>query len=256
MSSKKMKERVKSDDESEEDVVTLDIKGENGAILHEEKEDNFLIPQDEYLASGIHIGTKLKTVHTAKWIYRTTSYGLYVINIIATDERIRVAGRFLASFEPEKIMVCSVRRYGRQPVRAFGQVTGASVFDRRFIPGTLTNPIIDQFFEADVLLIIDPHADKQALAEARLARIPVVSFIDTDDYINNIDLAIPTNNRGRKSLSRMLWLLARQIQRERGKIPPDGEINLSVDDFESKINRANADDAKTFEPKKTAGKQN
>lgn len=211
---------------------------EAAVLLQDEKEVNLLISRDDYLASGIHIGTRLKTAHTEKWIYRTTSYGLYVINIMATDERLRVAGRFLAAFEPSKIMVCSVRRYGRTPVRAFCQVTGATAFDKRFIPGTLTNPIIDQFFEADVLLIIDPHADKQALAEAKRARIPVVSFIDTDDYVYDIDLSIPTNNRGRKSLSRMLWLLARQIQRERGKIPPDGEIDLTVEDFESKIKKS------------------
>jgi small subunit ribosomal protein S2 len=117
-------------------------------------------------------------------------------------------------------------------------VVGAKPFADRFIPGTLTNPMIDQFHETDVLVILDPHADKQALAEARLARIPVVSFIDTDDYLNNIDLAIPVNNRGRKSLSRILWLLARQVMRERGKIAPDGEIDLTVDEFESKITRA------------------
>ena len=210
---------------------------EAAALLKEEKEENLLIPRDDYLASGIHIGTKLKTAHTTKFIYRTTSYGLYVINILETDRRLRIAAKFLASFDPAKIMVCSVRRYGRQPVKEFCNVTGATAFDKRFIPGTLTNPMIDKFFEADVLLIIDPHADKQALSEARLARIPVVSFIDTDDYVNDIDLAIPTNNRGRKSLSRMLWLLARQIMRERGKIPPDGEIDKTLEDFESKIKR-------------------
>ena len=160
-----------------------------------------------------------------------------MLNLIETDRRIRIAGKFLASFEPERIMVCSVRRYGRNPVRKFCEVTGSTAFADRFIPGTLTNPLIDQFHEADVLLMIDPHADKQALSEAKLARIPVVSFIDTDDYLYDIDLAIPANNRGRKSLCRMLWLLARQIMRERGKIPPDGDIDLTVNDFESKISR-------------------
>lgn len=229
----------KNDSEYGEEIIDDE---EAAILLQGEKEEDLLIPRDDYLASGIHIGTRLKTAHTEKWIYRTTSYGLYVINIMATDERLRVAGRFLASFEPSRIIVCSVRRYGRQPVRAFCQITGATAFDKRFIPGTLTNPMIDQFFEADVLLIIDPHADKQALAEAKRARIPVVSFIDTDDYVYDIDLSIPTNNRGRKSLSRMLWLLARQIQRERGTIPPDGEIDLTVEDFESKINKAEGGD--------------
>jgi len=223
--------------DSEPEPNLVEINDDASVVLQEEKEENLLIPRDDYLASGVHIGTKLKTKHSEKWIYRTTSYGLYVLNLLETDRRIRIAGKFLASFEPERIMVCSVRRYGRNPVRKFCEITGSKAFADRFIPGTLTNPIIDQFHEADVLLMIDPHADKQALSEAKLARIPVVSFIDTDDYLYDIDLAIPANNRGRKSLCRMLWLLARQIMRERGKIPPDGDIDLTVNDFESKISR-------------------
>jgi len=233
LSKKEKKKKADADEDSDLDDASL----EASVVLQEEKEENLLIPRDDYLASGCHIGTKLKTKHSEKWIYRTTSYGLYVLNLIETDRRIRIAGKFLASFEPERIMVCSVRRYGRNPVRKFCEVTGSKAFADRFIPGTLTNPIIDQFHEADVLLMIDPHADKQALSEAKLARIPVVSFIDTDDYLYDIDLAIPANNRGRKSLCRMLWLLARQVMRERGKIPPDGDIDLTVNDFESKISR-------------------
>ncbi|MCF2141286.1 MAG: 30S ribosomal protein S2 [Candidatus Lokiarchaeota archaeon] len=233
MVDKKKKDKV---DEGEDELEEIVLDDET-VVLQEEKEDNLLIPRNDYLSSGVHIGTKLKTIHSEKWIYRTTSYGLYVIDLLATDERVRVAAKFLASFDPEKIMVCSVRRYGRAPVRAFCKVTGAKALADRFIPGTLTNPLIDQFKEADVLLMIDPHADKQALAEAQLARIPVVSFIDTDDYLYNIDLAIPSNNRGRKSLSKMLWLLARQIMRERGKIAKDEDIDITPEEFESKISR-------------------
>lgn len=222
---------------AEASSTTVDEK-EATVVPQNEKNDSLLISRDDYLSSGCHIGTKLKTTHSAQWIYRITSYGLYVIDIVKTDERIRIAAKFLASFPADRVMVCSVRRYGRTPVKAFCNVVGAKPFADRFIPGTLTNPMIDQFHETDVLVILDPHADKQALAEARLARIPVVSFIDTDDYLNNIDLAIPVNNRGRKSLSRILWLLARQVMRERGKIAPDGEIDLTVDEFESKITRA------------------
>ena len=65
----------------------------------EKPESNLLVDREKYLAAGVHIGTKLKTKHTQKWIYRTTSYGLYVININATDERLRVAARFLAKFD-------------------------------------------------------------------------------------------------------------------------------------------------------------
>jgi small subunit ribosomal protein S2 len=204
-------------------------------IQEESTEPLLLIDRESYLAAGVHIGTKLKTKYTEQWIYRTTSYGLFVININATDDRLRTAAKFLSRFDPSKILVCSVRRYGRQPIRKFAEVIGAKSMDKRFIPGILTNPMIDEYFEADCVIIIDPHADKQALAEAKSARIPLVSLIDTDDTLDGVDLAIPTNNRGRKALSLIMYLLARQIQREKGVIPPNGELNVGLEDFESKI---------------------
>ncbi len=207
-------------------------------IQEESADQLLLIERESYLAAGVHIGTKLKTKYTEPWIYRTTSYGLFVININATDTRLRIAAKFLARFDPSKILICSVRRYGRQPIRKFAEVIGARSMDRRFIPGVLTNPMIDEYFEADCVIIIDPHADKQALAEAKLARIPLVSLIDTDDTLDGVDLAIPTNNRGRKALSLIMYLLARQIQREKGVIPPNGELSVGIEEFESKITPA------------------
>jgi small subunit ribosomal protein S2 len=200
------------------DEEVQEIQDENEAPL-------LLIERESYLAAGVHIGTKLKTKYTEEFIYRTTSYGLFVININATDSRLRIAGKFLARFDPSKILVCSVRRYGRQPIRKFAEVIGARAMDKRFIPGILTNPVI----------IVDPHADKQALAECKLARIPLVSLIDTDDTLDGVDFAIPTNNRGRKALSLIMYLLARQIQREKGIIPANGELNVRLEEFESKI---------------------
>ena len=201
----------------------------------EEKKEAYLLPRDQLLAAGIHIGTKLKTTHSEPWIYRTTGYGLYVINLMKTDERIRIAAKFLSKYDPKKILITSVRRYGRQPVKTFAEVTGAKALYTRFIPGTLTNPKIEHYVETDVLIIIDPHADKQALSESVKARIPVIALFDTDDRLENIDLAIPSNNRGRKALSTVLWVLARQILRERSEIGPEDELKVGSDAFISKF---------------------
>ncbi|HMF31876.1 MAG TPA: 30S ribosomal protein S2 [Candidatus Lokiarchaeia archaeon] len=235
-----IKEKEKPDEDQEEDEieeVKHDIDAEEATPdeLKKEGNENLLIDRNEYLAAGVHIGTKVKTIHTKPYIYRITSYGLYVINILKTDERIRVAGKFLSRFEPKKIMVCSVRRYGHKPVLKFCETIGALPQIGRFIPGTLTNYLLDNYKEVDVVIICDPHADKQALSECRIARIPVVSLVDTDDTLSGVDMGIPTNNRGRKALSLVFFLLARQILRERGDIPADGDIDFKIDDFESKI---------------------
>jgi small subunit ribosomal protein S2 len=81
----------------------------------------------------------------------------------------------------------------------------------------------------------DPKADVQAVKEASDVGIPVVALCSTDNDFSYVDLVIPTNNKGRRALAVIYWLLARQIMRERGEIPPDGEISQSIDDFEVKL---------------------
>jgi len=45
---------------------------------------------------------------------------------------------------------------------------------------------------------------------------------------------IPCNNKGRGSLALIFWLLTRQVLRERGEIPPTGDLPVSPDDFKAK----------------------
>jgi small subunit ribosomal protein S2 len=203
-----------------------------------------LIDKDEekkqlYLSSGIHIGTKLLSGDARRFIYRQTNYGLYVIDLTQTDERLVIAAKFLSKYVEEgsdKVIVSSVRRYGKEPVKQFCKVLGCRAITERFIPGSLTNPIIDDYIkDASVVVIVDPHADKVILREAKLARIPVVSLFDTDDILNGIDLAIPANNRGKKALGLAFWLLARQILLELGKIPSQDDFPYTLDEFTSNI---------------------
>jgi len=64
--------------------------------------------------------------------------------------------------------------------------------------------------------------------------VPVLALVDTDNSLSNIDFIIPVNNKGRRSLATVYWLLARQILRENGEISPDGELQISIDEFETK----------------------
>jgi small subunit ribosomal protein S2 len=105
----------------------------------------------------------------------------------------------------------------------------------RFIPGTLTNPEFSGFIEPEVILITDPRADKQAIKEANKVGIVVVAMCDTDNELKGVDLIVPTNNKGRKALALVYWLLAREILRARGEIPPDGTIDISIEEFTFKV---------------------
>jgi small subunit ribosomal protein S2 len=86
-----------------------------------------------------------------------------------------------------------------------------------------------------VVVVTDPKADRQAVIEAALVGIPVVALCDTDNDFSKIDFVIPANNKGRRSLATIYWLLARQILREKGEIPPDGDLATPIDDFETKL---------------------
>ncbi|MCK4424705.1 30S ribosomal protein S2 [Candidatus Bathyarchaeota archaeon] len=196
-----------------------------------------LLPRDNLLSAGIHIGTRMKTKDMEPFIYRVRPDGLFVLDIQKTDVRIRVAAKFLARFEPAKIAAASARLYAREPVRKFCEVTGATAVVGRFIPGLLSNPLYPNRIEPEVLIVSDPRADWQAVKEASSAGIPLVALCSTDNEFSGVDLVIPTNNKGRRALAVIYWLLARQIMREKDELAPDKDLTVPVEDFEAKILR-------------------
>ncbi len=189
-----------------------------------------IIPQDEYLTAGIHIGTQQKTKEMMRFVYRVRTDGLYVLDIQATDQRIRLAAKMLAKYDPTKILIVSARQYGHYPSEMFAKAVGARVITGRFIPGTLTNPKLHIYVEPDVLIVTDPSGDLQAVNEAINVGIPVIALCDTNNSTSNVDLVIPTNNKGRKALALIYWLLAKKTLEERGDT-----INYTVADFEAEL---------------------
>ena len=193
-----------------------------------------LVPEDVYLTSGVHIGTQYKSADMKDFIYKVRQDGLYVLNVKKTDERIRAAAHFLAGFDPKRIRVASARQYGQRPAREFSKAIGAPAFAGRFVPGTLTNPINPSFMEPDVLVVTDPAADKQALAEAMNLGIPIIAMCDANNETRNVDLVIPTNNKGRRSLACIYWLLTREVLVARGDIKDPADFKMEIEDFEAK----------------------
>lgn len=189
-----------------------------------------LIPKQQYLASGIQMGMKLKTKDMKDFIYRIRPDGLAILNLRKIDERIRIAAKFLARCK--NIVVASKKSPVQKGVEKFASLIKATAFTGRFLPGTLTNPSFKKYVEADVVFLIDPAIDSQALDEAVKARIPVVAICNSFNETRNIDLIIPANNKGKKSLATLLWLLAREILKERGEIKSDKEYQRKVEDFE------------------------
>ena len=173
-------------------------------------EADLLIPVEDYLGAGVHIGTQQKTTDMDRFIHRVRDDGLYVLDVSQTDSRIRTAADFLENYDPEQILVTSSRQYGRFPAEKFADAIGARARTGRFIPGTLTNPDYAGYIEPDVLVVTDPIGDAQAVKEAITVGIPVIAMCDSNNQVSNVDLVVPTNNKGRRALSVVYWLLANE----------------------------------------------
>lgn len=201
----------------------------------DKKSVEFLVPEDVYLTSGVHIGTQQKSIDMRQFIYKVRTDGLYVLDIEQTNKRINFAAKFLARFEPENILAVSARQYGQKPVTTFAKQLGVHVFPGRFVPGTLTNPNLPEYLEPNVIMVTDPTADVQALKEAVSIGIPVVALCDANNETRDVDLIIPANNKGRRSLAVIYWLLTREILKEREIIKNNKEYTLTIEDFEAKL---------------------
>ncbi len=196
---------------------------------------DLLIEEDVYLTSGVHIGTQQKSADMKDFIFKVRSDGLYVLNIKKTDERIKVAAQMLSRFSPEDILVVSARQYGQRPVREFSNKLGCGAFPGRFVPGTLTNPSLDVYVEPRVLVVTDPAADQQALKEAVKSGIPVIGLCDANNETKYVDLVIPANNKGRRSLALVYWLLTREVLKANGTFSSNSDFKEEVKDFEATL---------------------
>ncbi len=203
--------------------------------MSDEIKTELLVPEDVYLTSGVHIGTQQKSADMKKFIFKVRSDGLYVMDVKQTDARIRAAAKFLARFPGDHILVSSARQYGQKPAKVFAKTIGTKVFAGRFVPGTMTNPMLPEYLEPEVLLVTDPAADQQAVAEAMNIGVPIVALCDANNETRNVDLVIPTNNKGRRALACVYWLLTREILKEKGLIKTYDEFKLTMDDFEASL---------------------
>ncbi len=193
--------------------------------------EDMLVNKTEYLTAGVHIGMKSCTPFMRQFVYKIRDDGLAVFNLKKVDERIRIASDFLSGFR--KVMVVSRKDSASKAVKGFAEATGNKAVSGRFSPGTLTNPSYRGFYEPDVVLLVDPLIDEQVIKEARKRRIPIVALCDTFNISKDIDLCIPCNNNGRKSVALVMWLLSRELLKKRGDIKKDEEFKPTLKDFGS-----------------------
>jgi len=190
------------------------------------------MPYEEYLSAGMHIGMKQQNKDMKKFIYKIREDGLAILDLQTIENRIKLAGKFLAKFK--RIMVVSRKAVAWKPINKFAEAVDGKPITGRFLPGTITNPNFPGYYEPEVLLVTDPLIDSQAIEEARKMRIPIIALCGTSNETESIDFIIPVNNKGRKSISMVFWLLAREIQKNREIIKEDDDFKYKIEDFEPK----------------------
>jgi small subunit ribosomal protein S2 len=200
---------------------------EDDMQISQADESNMLVNTETYLKSGIHIGTKFRTKSMMPYIYKTRPDGLSVLDIKKIDQKLAEFAEFLAQFAPEDVMIVSRRENGWKPVKMFGKTTGVKYYTGRYPPGMLTNPALDIYQETKLLVVVDAWPDRNAISDGKKVGVKVAALCDTNNTDFNIDFVMPANNKGKKSLGLLFWVLAREYAKRRG-MP---EVTATLEEF-------------------------
>ncbi len=195
------------------------------------QQDNFLVPLDTYLKAGLHIGTKFKTAYMSPFIYKIRPDGLSVLNVQAINKRIETACSFLSRFKPEEILVVGKRENGWKAMKLFSDATGIRTYPGRYHPGIMTNPQLEDFLEVKVIVVTDPWPDKDAVRDAVSIGAAVIALCDTNNECTYVDLVIPCNNKGKKSLGLFFYILAREYLKSQGSVKDDKDMKIPLEEF-------------------------
>ncbi len=181
-----------------------------------EGSDDMLVPLEDYVKSGIYLGTKVITTDMRPYVFKRRTDGLAIINTKLVDEKIKTAISFISKYEPERIIAVCKREAGWKALKAFGKATGIKVFTKKYPAGVITNSTLEEFFEPSLVMVTDPWLDKNPIADANQINVPLVAVCDTNNLTSSVDLVVPGNNKSNKSIGLIFWLLARGYIKERG----------------------------------------
>lgn len=200
---KELKEKAKKLAAGIEGIQTEEIKEEL------EKKRETLVPLDDYVKTGIHLGTRVITPDMKKFVYRRRADSIGVLNTALIDEYIKKAIDLVSKYPTEEIILVCKREAGWKPAILFSEATGIKVFTKKYPAGMMTNTKLETFYEPELAIICDPWIDKNALVDAVKTNKKRIVLCDTNNFTKDATLIIPCNNKGTKSLGLIFYLIAK-----------------------------------------------
>ncbi|MBS3085001.1 hypothetical protein J4411_03775 [Candidatus Pacearchaeota archaeon] len=218
---KSMEEKLKALKEKAEKLIQEKVEKPDTEALKEEvkvkKKANMLIDLEDYVKTGIYLGTRIVTPGMRKYIYRRRADGLAIFNTDLIDEKLKEGIEYLSKFNPEEIILVCKRQAGWRAAMKFGEITGIRVFTKKYPAGIMTNTNLKDFFETELTIVSDHWLDKNALKDTLDVKKKILMICGTNNFSKGADRLIIGNNKSGKSLGLIFYLLARGYLKARVK---------------------------------------
>ena len=180
------------------------------------KREDMLIPLEEYVKTGIYLGTRVVTPHMKKYVYRRRADGLAIFNTDLIDKKLKEGVEYLSKFNAEDVILVCKRQSGWKAAKLFEQATGIRVFTKKYPAGILTNTQLEDFFENELTIITDQWLDKNALKDTMDVRKKVLMICGTNNFSKGASQVIIGNNKSAKSIGVIYYLLAKGFLKSKG----------------------------------------
>jgi small subunit ribosomal protein S2 len=174
-----------------------------------EKKRELLISLNDYVKTGIHLGTKVITPDMKQYVYRRRADSIAVLNTGLIDDQIKKAIDFMAKYNPEEIALVCKREAGWDAAKLFEQSLGIKAYTKKYPAGMMTNVEIQDFSEPELVIVCDSWVDRNSLKDAVATNKKVIMIADTNNYVKKANIIIPANNKSNKSLGLIFYLLAK-----------------------------------------------
>lgn len=209
---KALLEKVKALAGKMEETSSEDLKEQVKA----KKRSDMLIPLDDYVKSGIYLGTRVVTPNMKPCVYRRRADGLAIFNTDLIDEKLKEGIAYMAKFAPEEIILVCKRQAGWKAAEALSKITGIRVFTTKYPAGILTNTNLRDFSENELTIITDHWLDKNALTDTLNTKKKVLMVCDTNNFSQGANQIIIGNNKSQRSLGVIFYLMTREYCKARG----------------------------------------